>query len=90
WDDNTLFGANQSQDNILIANVALERVLTNGSFGERYEGKRWAAYYPYSEVKKCVILKVTNAFNFPRQDCPYGINANANALKGEAFWTSNP
>src|SRR5262249_541996 len=90
WDDNTFYTANQSEDNILIARVAFERVLTSGGFAERYQGKRWAAYYPYNEVKKCEILKAANVYYFPRQECPYGINGNLNALKTELFWTSAP
>ncbi|HLY27699.1 MAG TPA: serine/threonine-protein kinase [Aggregatilineales bacterium] len=89
WDDVTLYGANQGQDNVLISSLALERVLNNGGFGQRYEGKRWGAYYPYVEVKKCVILRTGRNYTLP-PECPYGINANILPLPEEQFWTPAP
>ena len=60
----------------------------DGQVADRFLGSRWAAYYPYSEPGKCVILKIQgNYSNVPRGDCPNGYNSELNALSGEAFWT---
>ena len=87
WDDTNFMASNQSGERVLIASAAFERVLTNGLFAEHFEAKRWAAYYPYSEPNKCLLLKVGTVFAFSKADCPFGYNSTINALSGEAFWT---
>jgi hypothetical protein len=84
-----LYMANRSSENVPIANVNFERILTNGLPAERFEGKRWAAYYNYYEPKKCVIVKVMGTqATYSRQECPAGYNAEISAITKERFWTS--
>jgi hypothetical protein len=89
WDDQAFYAANQSGQKVVVTSMNFERVLTNGQFGERYAGNRWAGYYAYSEPNKCLIVKVQGSFpNLPRNDCPYGYNSEINAQTGEVFWTA--
>ncbi len=90
WDNLALYGANQSDADIPVDNLTFERVLVSGGVGERYEGKRWGAYWRNVEVKKCVILRVTAAWQLPVNECPYGYNADVLALSNERFWTLAP
>jgi serine/threonine protein kinase len=89
WTDTAIYIANQSGQRVPTNNMSFERVLTNGQVSDRYLGGRWAAYYPYIEASKCVILKVQGTFsNLPRNECPYGYNSEINAQHGEIFWTA--
>jgi serine/threonine protein kinase len=88
YDPKALYFANKSGQKVLLASVVFERLTTDGQVADRFLGSRWAAYYPYSEPGKCVILKIQGNFsNPPRDDCPNGYNSELNALTGEAFFT---
>ncbi len=88
WDDKVMYVANRSGQRVLLASIYFERLATDGQVMDRFLGSRWAAYYPYSEPNKCVILKLQGSFrNLPTGECPSGYNSELNALSGEAFWT---
>ncbi len=87
--DSAIYLANQSGQRVPTNNMSFERMFDNGQVSDRYLGGRWAAYYPYSEPSKCLILKVQGTVStLPRTECPYGYNSEINAQHGEVFWTA--
>lgn len=89
WDQQAFYGVNQSQDDILVSSLTFERLRSDGSRGERFEGRRWSAYYPRIQVKKCVVLKDTSD-SVQHDLCASGINAMVTAQESEIFWLPTP
>lgn len=89
WDHQAFYGANHSQDDILMGSLSFEKLRSDGSRGERFEGRRWSAYYPRIQVSKCVVLKVTSD-PVTHPGCASGINAMVTALDSETFWLPAP
>ncbi len=88
WDNNAFYVANESGQKILSSSLGFDRVLDNGQFGNHFAGLRWAAYYPYNEPNKCLVLNIQGkSWRLPGSDCPYGYNSQVYAFSSEIFWT---
>ncbi len=88
WDNSVFYVANESGQRIPSSNLGFDRVMNTGQFGNHFAGQRWAAYYPYNEPNKCLVLNIQGkSWRLPASDCPYGYNSQIYALSGEIFWT---
>jgi hypothetical protein len=58
YDDNSLYLLNRSDTAIPINRVAFERLSDQDVPLNRYNGTRWAAFYPDSKPGKCVALEI--------------------------------
>jgi serine/threonine protein kinase len=87
YDTRTFYFANKSDQRILMQNLAFERLFADGQAGDRYEGIRWGAFYPWSEPRRCIVLHLPRAsWRLPSGDCPNGYNSEIATQDGESFW----
>lgn len=61
YDDNSLYLLNLSDTAIPINRVAFERLSDQDVPLNRFNGTRWAAFYPDSKPGKCVVLEIVGS-----------------------------
>jgi serine/threonine protein kinase len=85
WDDQAFYVANTSGRRVRSQDMGFERI---GGKQERYEGRRWSAFYGWNEPRRCLVLRLPRArFLVPAAECPDGYNSDIQTQSGEAFWT---
>jgi hypothetical protein len=88
WSAKTFYVSNQSGGRVGSTGFSFERLTDDGGTGNKFLGGRWAGFYPWSENGKCLVLRMRSTSDaIPRDSCPFGVNADANAFSGELFWT---
>jgi serine/threonine protein kinase len=89
WDDGVFYVANESGQRVASSNMAFDRLLSTGGTGEHYEGRRWSAFYPWNEPRRCLVLRQPRTrFLIPSTECPDGYNSDVQTQSGEVFWTA--
>ncbi len=84
WNDQAFFVANTSGRRVRSQDMGFERI---GGSAERYDGRRWSAYYSWNEPGRCLVLSLPRARYVAPAECPGGYNSQIQTQTGEAFWT---
>ncbi len=64
YDENSLYLHNMSGDRVLLSPFAFERLDANGVPLNRFDGGRWAQFYPYVYPLSCARVLIGNAASF--------------------------
>ncbi len=87
YDENSLYLHNLSGERIELYPFAFERLDASGTPSNRFEGNRWAEFYPYVRDQACVRVLLNTPYLNPAQCEQY--NAEVWAERGMSldFWS---
>jgi len=89
YDENTLYLHNVSGDRVLLNSFAFERLDVYDVPLNRFEGGRWAQFYPYVHHLSCARLLIGNAATYLNPAECQAYNAEVWVERGRSldFWT---
>jgi hypothetical protein len=61
YNENSLYLYNASGSRLALDSFALERLHSAGDASNRFEGARWAQFYPYVQSQACVSVQIGNS-----------------------------
>ncbi|HEU0293937.1 MAG TPA: hypothetical protein VFR47_14450 [Anaerolineales bacterium] len=93
YDDNSFYLLNLSETAIPINRVAFERLSTEDVPLNRFNGTRWAEFYPDSTPGKCVALEIVGSSPYlDPPECGQGVFLSLRTPTRDdptIFWTAN-
>ena len=89
YDENSLYLHNLSGDRVLLNPFAFERLDAYGVPLNRFEGGRWAQFYPYIYALSCTRVLMGNAATYLNPPQCQAYNAEVWVERGMSldFWT---
>jgi serine/threonine protein kinase len=89
YNENSLYLHNLSGDRIALGSFAMERLFTSGAISNRFDGVRWAQFFPYVMAQSCASLLMANSSPFLNPGQCQSNNAEVWATRGLSldFWT---
>jgi hypothetical protein len=91
YDDNSLYLLNLSESVVSIYSVAFERLSTTDVPLNRFDGWRWAEFYPNSKPDWCMAIEILSSPSYLRPpECAKGYLSTRTPTRDDPvmFWTS--
>ncbi len=90
YDENSLYLHNLSPEPVAISSVAFERLDPAGSSLNRFDGWRWAQFYPTHHPGACVTLEILESTPLRPAACNGLYNSSRTPARDEPviFWTA--
>ena len=90
-DDNSLYLLNLSESVVSIYSVAFERLSTSDAPLNRFDGWRWAEFYPNSKPDWCMAIEILSSPSYLNPpECSKGYLSTRTPTRDDAvvFWTA--
>lgn len=90
YDNNSLYLLNLSTDLVSISSVAFERLDSTGARLNRFDGWRWAQFYPTSRPGGCMAIEILDSSPLRPSECGGIYHSTRTPAREDAvvFWTS--
>jgi hypothetical protein len=90
YDENSFYLVNLSRGDAEVTPIAFERLLADGQTAERFEGARWAEFYPTLSPGACMRIEILDSPPYRQPaECFEGYLSTRTPQRGDPviFWT---